>query len=383
MTIVKESAPHLRRNDSLFRMFLDVIIALTPVIIFAYVGYTWAAVRNLLIPSAIMIAAEFVSVILRNPLPIDGKPHTFKERLKFGCSKWTINNLMAPLISGLIFGLLMPAETNPSGLIYVALVAGSLFGIIIGKLVFGGTGHNIFNPAAVGMVFAKLCFGSSYVYTAPWFGGDIAVGGTALTTISGTSADGGGLVHYASLGQDYSLLDLLIGRCPGVIGETCKIAILVGLVYLLIRRAIDWRVIVAYLGSFILLSLVAGLAIVLSVPGVNFLTFLGYEILSGGLLFGAVYMLTDPVTMPVTSPGRIFYGFIAASITLLIRLFGSYPEGVVFSILLVNALAPFIDYYKWSSQLWTRKRIILISCLGTIMILVLVLGILFSGKAVA
>lgn len=383
MTIVKESAPHLRRNDSLARMFLDVIIALAPVVIFAIVGYGWAAVRNLLIPSAIMIASEYISILIRTPLPNDGNKHGLKEKIKLASSKWTINNLLAPLISGLIMGLIMPAESDPIAFIYIALVVGSLFGIIIGKLVFGGTGHNIFNPAAVGMVFAKLCFGSHYVYTAPFYVSSIPVGGTALSTIVGTSSSGVGVTHFASLGSDYSLLDLFLGNCPGVIGETCKIAILAGLIYLLIRRAIDWRVVLAYLGTFFVLLCVAALSISLSIEGTSFGMIIGYEMLSGGLLFGAVYMLTDPVTMPITSPGRIFYGFVAASITLLIRLFGAYPEGVVFSILLANAIAPFIDYYKWSTQKFTRKKVILLCCLYATMILVITLGVLYSGKAVA
>jgi Na+-translocating ferredoxin:NAD+ oxidoreductase subunit D len=339
MEIIKETSPHIRRKDDLKGMMLDVIIALLPVIVFALIVYQWAAVRNLLIPLAVMTLSEAVFVFLKAKAPYDGARHSLKENWGRFKAAYTINNFLVPSVSALIFGLIMPASTDPAGMIYFALIMGSLFGIIIGKLVFGGTGQNIFNPAAVGFVFSKLCFGSKYVYATNAFY-DVAAGGTAL---------GGG---------EYSLLNLFIGYVPGAIGEGCKIAILLGLVYLLARRAADWRVVLGYLGSFALLTLLAGAIYWAGGTLSSAWDYTLRQLLSGGLLFGAVYMATDPVTMPVNRPGRFIYGIILGVSTILIRLFGALPEGVAFSILIGNVFAPVCDYYKWATNKYDWKNLL-------------------------
>jgi electron transport complex protein RnfD len=359
MEIIKETSPHLRRKDTLNGMMIDVLIALSPVIGFALAIYGLDALRNLLVSIATMVLAEFVYVLIKNRLPIDLKKHTFKEKWDNAIKHYSWSNFLVPCVSGVIFALIMPAKTNPEGFIYFALIFGALFGIIIGKLVFGGTGSNIFNPAAVGMVFAKLCFGSKYVLNSSTYYYDVSTSGTALA---------GG---YASTSA-YSLLDLLIGKCPGVIGETCKIAILVGCVYLLVRRAADWRVIVSYLGSFLFMMLFAGIILKAGGKTTSIMSFLGYQLLSGGLLFGATYMATDPVTSPVTKPGRVMYGIILGISTVMIRLFGALPEGVAFSILIGNMFTPVIDYYKWSTNKYNWKNITISASLLVIATLIVV-----------
>ena len=162
MQIIKESAPHLRRKDNMATMMLDVIIALLPTVIFSLVIFKLDALRNILLSIATMELCEFVFVLIKNRIPYDGNKHTLKEHFEKQRKAYTINNFLVPLVSALIFAMIMPASSNPGSIIYVALILGSAFGLIIGKLVFGGTGKNIFNPAAVGMVFAKLCFGSYY-----------------------------------------------------------------------------------------------------------------------------------------------------------------------------------------------------------------------------
>lgn len=381
--IRKENSPHLRRKDSLFRMLLDVLIALSPVSIMAIVAYTYRAVIILAISVFTMVASEIIFVLIKNKIPYDGTKHTFKEHLQKGFKAVNINNILAPIISGVIFALIMPAHSNPASIIYVATFVGALVGIVLGKLVFGGTGQNIFNPAAVGMVFAKICFGSRYTYEGSYYVTSVFTSGTPLSTAMEVTNPNlpDYLAHYANL-NDFSIFDFFFGKIPGAMGEAFKFAILIGLVYLLIRRAADWRVMLSYFGTFLLLMGVAGIFVVTrGVANTSWHMFMLYQLLTGGVLFGGVYMVTDPVTMPINSPSRFLYGTIVASLTVFIRLFGAYPEGVAFSILLGNLLAPVLDYHAWSSQQFTMKKIIL--QIGVLLLGIGIIAICFGlgGKA--
>ena len=369
MIVTKESAPHLRRKATVARMMIDVLIALAPTMIFAIVVFPLQASVNLIISAAIMTGAELVYIGLRNMMPKDGLKHTFKEKFTYAYKgKVTRNNILAPLISAVIFSFIMPA-----GAPIYAVICGALFGIIVGKLVFGGLGSNIFNPAAAGMIFAKLCFGNQYVtYVDTWFYKmpDAAAGATPLATINGG--------YYGNMSA-YPLQSMLFGQIPGTLGEVFKITILIGLVYLLIRRSIDWRIIVSFFGTFAVLMLVGGLTVYSLDSSVNPLNFLAYNLLGGGVLFGAVFMLTDPVTSPINSPSRVMYGIIAAVLTVYIRLFAALPEGMGFSILLANMIAVFLDHYEWSSAKFTLKKNIAVILLVTIPALFVFIIIRFGG----
>lgn len=368
MEIIKENAPHLRRKDNLVMMMLDVIIALSPTIIFALVVYGLDALRNLLVPVATMVLCEFVYVLIKNRFPYNpAQKHTIKEQFLNGCSHYTWGNFLVPTVSGLIYGLIMPASTKNPGVIWYALVLGSVFGIVLGKLVFGGTGNNIFNPAALAMVFSKLCFGSQFVSTSGIFpettytaGGGVITAGTSLTEIK---------AGYYTV---YSIQDLFLGMIPGTIGETCKACILVGLIYLIIRHASDWRITLSYLGSFVLMMLFAGIIYHAGDSSVDIWNYVAVQLFSGGLIFGAVFMATDPVTSPITRPGRVIYGCLLGLFTVIIRLFGALPEGVVFSILIGNMFTPLIDYYKWSSSKFTWKNITVAASIVMVGILIVV-----------
>ena len=348
MKLIKESAPYIRRKADVKRMMLDVVIALTPITIFSCVMYGWKAIYVLLISIAIMLASEAVFVYLVNRPEYDGAKKTFKEKLKEAYSHYTINNFLAPLISGIIYALIMPAGAR----IWVVVV-GALAGIVAGKLLFGGLGSNIFNPAALGRVFASICFsldynGSNMV--------DIVAGGTPLAHVNG---------NIANI-SNYKIVDLLIGTVPGAMGEGGKIAIILGGAYLLIRKSADIRAMLSTIITFAFLMLIAGL----KVDSANAINIMLYQLLSGGLLFGAVFMVTDPVTSPTTKFGRILYGALIASIACLIRLFGAFPEGVAFAILIMNMFVPVIDYYKWSNSKYNYKQFV---ALGVIMLVIVVI----------
>lgn len=353
MNIIQENSPHIRRKDDLKGMMIDVLIALLPVVVYALVKFTWHAAVNLVLSLATMLAAEFVFVLIKNWGPKDGEKHPFIEKFKFAIKGYSINNLLVPSVSAVIYAMLMPStESNPAGFIYFEVVIGALFGICIGKLVFGGTGQNIFNPAAVGFIFTKICFVSENTAN----GYDGIAGATALS------------------GGSQSPLDLFLGNTTGTMGELSKYCILIGLAYLLIRHVADWRVVVSYLGTFLVLTLTAGLVQLVMKNNFDFLAFLLTQLLSGGMLFGVTYMLTDPVTMPITQPSRLLYGMVVAVSTVFIRLFASAPEGMGYSILIGNMLAPVMDHYQWSSSKFNWKNL---TAMGAV--LVVALGILIWG----
>ena len=369
MTIIKESAPHLRRKATVTRMMSDVLIALAPTLIFSFVVYPINTLIFYLISVFMMVAAEFVFVGLKNMMPKDGQKHSFKERFLYAYKgKYNQNNILTPCISAVIFTLIMPA-----GAPIYAVIVGAFVGIVFGKLVFGGLGSNIFNPAVVGMLFAKLCFGSQYVgYVDTWFYQipDVAAGATPLGLMNG-----GALNNITQ----YPLFDLFIGRIPGTLGEVYKITIIIGLIYLLVRRSADFRIVASYLGTFVVLTLVAGLSIYALDKSVNPFVFTLYSLLSGGVLFGATFMLTDPVTSPINAPSRIMYGMIAAIVTVFIRIFAALPEGVGFSILIANMMAAVLDHYEWSSSRYTWKKILAMGLLVVIPALTIFLLLRFGG----
>ncbi|MBR3618054.1 MAG: RnfABCDGE type electron transport complex subunit D [Acholeplasmatales bacterium] len=229
MIITKETSPYLRRKADVKRMMLDVLIALAPTLIFSFVVFPIQTLVDLAISSSIMLIAEFIFVGLKNMIPKDGEKHTFKEKFEHSYKgKYGINNIIPPLISAVIFTLAMPA-----GAPIYSIILGSLFGIVFGKLVFGGLGNNIFNPAAAGRIFAGICFGT-YLNDA-YALSDVYAGATPL----GFTKTSSGLALNAI--GNYSLLDLFLGNVPGSMGEVSALCILIGGIYLFYRKSADIR----------------------------------------------------------------------------------------------------------------------------------------------
>ena len=372
MAIFKESAPHLRRKASVTRMMVDVLIALAPTLIFSFVVFPIKTLIFYLTSVVIMEAAEFVYVGLKGIMPNDGQKHSFKERFEYAYKgKYNQNNILTAAITAIIFTLIMPA-----GAPIYAVIVGAFVGIVLGKLVFGGLGSNIFNPAAVGMLFAKVCFGSQYAKNVPTWYYTVADVEAAPTALSNSA---GGLNGLITNFNNANLLDMFFGKMYGTLGEVFSITIIIGAIYLLIRRSADFRVMLPYLGAFALFSLVAGLGFY-AVDGVtNPGTFTLFSLLSGGVLFGGVFMLTDPVTSPINSPSRIIYALVAAVSTVFIRLFTGYPEGVGFSILIANMIAVVLDHYEWSNPRYTWKKFLAMGLLIVIPAAVIFLVIKFGG----
>lgn len=367
MKLVRETSPYIRKKANVARMMIDVLIALLPVVVFAIIQNGMKAVSVILISLFSMVFFELLcTMITKWPEGMKIKELFSKEGFKKLYAKYTINNILAPAISGIIYAMILPAGTNW----YVVLV-GSAVGMIIGKMLFGGLGSNIFNPAAVGRVFVGICFGSQLVYP----GVDVFTGGTPLGMLSE------GLLNINNAISSYSILDLFLGKVPGSMGEVSALLILVGAGYLFARRSADFRPCVSMIGSFAVITLVVSLVAANSTvfASIKPLQLFGYELLSGGLLFGAVYMVTDPVTSPTTKIGRIIYGVVVGSLTALIRYAGAYPEGVAFSILIANMFVPVIDHFLLGNKNkynWKHA----VGIVGSLGVLCLILGATVSRK---
>lgn len=234
------------------------------------------------------------------------------------------------LVTGLIFPLILP-PTIPLWMVAV----GVIFGVFFGKEIFGGTGRNIFNPALVGRVFLSISFPE--YFSSRWlepftkgFGGFFQYTSDAITSATP-------LVNFKSSQIVQESVSLLFGAVPGSIGETFRIGIIAGGIFLVIVKIIDWRIPLSFLGTVCVFSFLGRHFISPAfAPPV-------LQILSGGLLFGAFFMATDPVTSPLTTEGKWIAGILLGVLTVLIRSFSGFVEGVMFAILLMNAAAPLID----------------------------------------
>lgn len=330
MQTIKQTSPYIRKAISTKRMMTDVLIALVPVVAFAIYSFGMDALVRILVSVATMIILEAIAYgMMHKPI----KSESFIERLKSRYKEFSINNVITPAISGLIFAMIIPSKLP----IY-AVVVGAGFGIIVGKMLFGGLGANIFNPAAVGRIFITIAL--TDMFSGTYTGTDLVAGGTALTAIR----EGG--QGFPEVLNSYSILELFFGNVPGAMGEISVIAILLGALYLIIRRSADYRVMLSTILTFTTLTLLAGLKLF---PN-QVLDYTLYHLFAGGLMFGVVFMITDPVTSPVTRPGRWIYGLMVGALVVLIRQFGAYPEGFAFALLFSNMFVPLIDYPKWSTN---------------------------------
>ncbi len=290
-------SPHIDSGRTTRGIMLDVIIALIPALI---AGVVIFGARALLVVAvcvaSCMIGETLFDLITRR--------------------KNTLSDLSA-VVTGLILGLNLPASVG----IYPAVV-GSLFAIVVVKCLFGGLGKNFANPAATARVFMLIAFTETMSSAA-----NIKVAADAVASPTPLAVMGG------AEGALPSLTHMLLGLRGGALGETCAIALLIGGVYLLVRKVITWHTPVVYISAVFLLSwLIYGSAETAL-----------YQILSGGLFIGAIFMATDYVTTPTTNLGKVVFALGCALLTAVIRRLGAYPEGVSFSILLMNLFTNFID----------------------------------------
>ena len=307
---VTPGAPHIRDPLDVKRFMSMVIVALSPCVVAALYLYGLRVLAMIAVSYAAGGVIETLFAVVR------------KEEINEGF-----------LVTGLIFPLILP----PALPLWMVAV-GIMFGVLVGKEVFGGTGRNVFNPALVGRCF--LALGYPVAMSSNWIAPGSGATGRLLQYVSASNVDAlssATPLVLAKQGSLAALPELFLGTVAGSAGETSALLILAGGLFLLLTRVANWRTVVGTLGSFTLLGGI------LRYFCPNTFGPVGWHLCAGGLLFGAFFMATDPVTSPVTNAGKWVYGIIIGVRALLIRNLTGYVEGVMFAILVGNIAAPLMD----------------------------------------
>lgn len=313
-------SPHIHSKTSTKSLMRDVVIALLPAVIVSIVFYGW---KELLVISVSVLSCVLLeSLITRYMLR---KPDTICD--------W----------SAAVTGVLLALNLPPTTPWWVVLI-GAAVAIGVAKMTFGGLGQNVFNPALVGRVFLLISFPT---YMTHWeipqglFGLDAVTGATPLGVIKEGLMQGGDVAGIMAE-NGYSYSQMLLANIGGSAGEASAIALLVGFVYLLVRKVIKPWITLSVLGTVAVVSLIFSLIDPAQYTGPLF------NLLSGGMILGACFMATDYVTSPMSTKGGIVFGVGIGFITLMIRYFGAYPEGMSFAILIMNSTVPLLK--RWFHQ---------------------------------
>lgn len=297
-------SPHIRTSETVNKVMYDVVISLIPVMLMAFYVF---GIRALIVTGISVLTCVAT---------------------EYGCQKIMKQDIEAldgsAIITGILYAFVIPPYMN---LVYV--IIGAFVSILLGKMLFGGLGHNVFNPALVGRAFVQASWPvaiTSFVY-------DGKAGATVLSTMKAallSSKAPGGVEGLIAGGNPY--LQAFIGNMGGCLGETSSLAILLGGCYLIYKKHIDWKVPVVMIGTVFVLTYFMGANPLM-------------QILSGGLFLGAFYMATDMTTSPYTAKGRIIFAFLLGLLISVIRIKGGYPEGTAYAILIMNGFVPIINKY--------------------------------------
>ncbi|MFO7656868.1 MAG: RnfABCDGE type electron transport complex subunit D [Bacteroidales bacterium] len=351
--ITVSPSPHIFGKDSVSKLMYGVIIALIPALIFSVIMYGIGAIIVVMVSVASCLLFEYLiqKYVLKTEIRItDG--------------------------SAIVTGMLL-AFNLPSNLPWWIIVIGALIAIGVGKMTFGGLGNNPFNPALVGRVFLLISFpgamtifpkaqGWSTPYIIPSAEIDTYTGATPLSLIKNGIKSGKGVSELLETsGLNYN--DLFFGNIGGSLGEIAAFALILGLLFMLIRKIITWHIPVSVIASVFIASGILWIfsfegnqaimnALGIKLPVIQFKDTEGvlkpfhmadplFHILTGGVMLGAIFMATDYVTSPMIPKGMIIYGCLIGIITVVIRVFGSYPEGISFAILVMNGFTPLLNRY--------------------------------------
>ena len=297
--LIVSASPHLRSGATTQKIMLDVIIALAPAAVASVILFGPRALLLMAVSVASCVLCEYICRrVLKRPQ--------------------TVNDLSA-VVTGLLLAFNLPPEINPLVAVFGAVVA-----IVVVKQMFGGIGQNFVNPALTARIILMTSFPTRMTtWTAPfaYMNGEA----DAMTTATPLALSAQGATDSLP-----GLLQMFLGVRGGCLGETCALALLLGAIYLVARRVISPVIPVCYLGTAAVFSLLLGRNVL-------------FDLMAGGLLLGAIFMATDYTTSPLTVKGKVIYGIGCGLLTMLIRVFGSLPEGVSFSIVLMNILVPLIE----------------------------------------
>jgi len=313
LKLIASSNPHIRQADDTRSIMLDVIIALLPALGFGV--YRFGV--NVLIAAVVSVAsAMFFEWLYRK---ITKKHQTVGD------------------LSAAVTGLLLSLTCSPVLPLWM-LVVGNFFAIFVVKQLYGGIGKNFMNPALGGRAALVACYASAMT---TWTNIDGVTGATPMAVIKSG--------EFGVLADAVSVSDMFVGFIDGAAGEVSALCLLIGGVYLIVRKVISWHIPVAYIGTVALLTF--------AFPrGNDPLTFMLYSIFGGGLFLGAFFMATDYATSPVTKKGQLIFGLGCGLLTVFIRYYGSYPEGVCYSILVMNCCVWIIDKYTKRPRFGAAKE---------------------------
>lgn len=308
--IMVSSTPHVRSRDTIERIMLDVVIALMPACI---AGIYFFGIKALLLMLVSVVSCVLFEFIFQK---ITKKPVTVRD--------------LSAVVTGLLLAMNLPASAP----VWLPVVGGFV-AIIIVKQLFGGLGQNFINPALLARAFLLTSY---------------PVAMTKWTVDSVSTATPLALLKQSIMPNSSDYINALLGNIGGCIGETCSIALIIGGIYLLVKKVISWRIPATYLITVFILSWVLGRnGLFTGVPV--------YELITGGLLLGAIFMATDYATSPITPVGQLIMGLGCGALTVIIRVYGGYPEGVSYSILLMNLVVPLIDKYTKPRVFGVKRRV--------------------------
>jgi|SRR5690554_983976 len=359
--------PYIRKADSntfgTGVMMRDFIIALLPLILFAWYKNGIAPFINgdngilqMLYPLIFVVVGGLTTYLIEGIYYlVFYKEKNIQEKLKKSYA----------VIPGLLLAMVLPLNTP----IWV-LVIGAIFGTVVGKLLFGGFGYNIFNPALIGYVFINVAFIGVVIGNGGAFNAteaiEITSGATPLTNFFSNTS----MTIDDAISPYGSLLNFFTGMIPGSIAETSSLLCIVSFAYLLYRRVITWRIPVIYIGTVFVFAYILG---AMNGYATN-LDYALFNILSGGLFFGAVFMATEPVTSPRTPSGEVIFAILLGVLTIMLRYLSSMPEGVASSILFMNLFTPIIDNFTAKVRVSDKPSTKILSYLSVGVIVLVIVG---------
>jgi electron transport complex protein RnfD len=301
MNLIISSSPHLQAKETIPKVMWQVSLALLPAIFASIYFFRLDAIRVLLVSIITCILSEYLFLKIRRK----------KTQILNGSC----------ILTGILFALILPPKI-PN----YAVVIGAFFAIVFGKQIFGGLGYNIFNPALIGRAFLMAAYPVLLTTWSP----PVTSGIHSITCATPL-----GLYKFSHIIT--SIKDLFFGNVGGSLGETSALALIIGGLYLLIRKIADWRIPLSIITTILLISMITWL-----INPDKFASPL-FHLFAGGLMLGAFFMATDPVTTPITKLGRFTFGIGVGSLVMLIRIRGGLPEGVMYSILIMNGFTPLIN----------------------------------------
>ena len=310
LKLIASSSPHIRSNEDTRSIMLDVIIALLPAMGWSIYCF---GIKALVLTLVSVVSCVFFE-------------WAYRKLMKKSCM---VGDLSA-VVTGMLLSFVCPVD-----LPWWVIIIGAFFSIVVVKQLYGGIGCNFLNPALAGRAFLLASYATAMTtWAIPKIRPDVTSAATPMAIMKEGTEEA-----FTTLMSNYSIGDMFIGKVGGSLGEVSALCLLVGGIYLLLRKVISWQIPVAYIAT------VAVICLISAPTGVSAVEYMAYNVFGGGLMLGAIFMATDYATSPVTKPGQLIFGIGCGLLTCFIRRFGSYPEGVCYSILIMNCTTWLLDKY--------------------------------------